>query len=113
LIQTFVEAWRTHNKHHDNPVEEDSDSELSVLSSSLFNGIEGIEMGGVMGTEMGGDSEAQVNAGSNSTVTSLTAWRETRRAEKNNRYFDFKRLKLCVHINIYYISVQLIYYCHS
>jgi len=31
--------------HHDNPVEEDSDSELSVLSSRLFNGIEGIEMG--------------------------------------------------------------------
>jgi hypothetical protein len=35
----------------------ESDSELSELASSEFNGMEGIEMGG---TETGGDSEAQV-----------------------------------------------------
>ena len=70
---------RSHNKYHSNPAEEDSDSELSALFSSLFNGMEGIEIGGankvqsdeiggVIGTEMCGDSEVQVNAGSNSTI---------------------------------------------
>jgi hypothetical protein len=38
-------------------------------------------------------------------VTSLPGWRETHRAEENNRYFDFKQLKLCVHVDIYYISI--------
>lgn len=33
-------------------------------------------------------------------VTSLPAWRETHRAEKNDRYFNFKYLRLCVHIDI-------------
>jgi hypothetical protein len=33
----------------------DSDSKLSALASSLFNGMEGIEMGG--GIEIGGDGE--------------------------------------------------------
>jgi hypothetical protein len=32
-------------------------------------------------------------------LTSLPRWRETHCAEKNNRYFDFKYLKLCAHIN--------------
>jgi hypothetical protein len=60
----MAESQRSHNKYHGNPAEEDSDSELSGLFSSLFNSMEG----GVMGTEMCGDSEVQVNAGSNSTV---------------------------------------------
>jgi hypothetical protein len=33
-------------------------------------------------------------------VTSLPRWRETHRAEKNDRYFDFKHLKLYAHIDI-------------
>jgi hypothetical protein len=41
------------------------------------------------------------------TVTSLPGWRETCHAEKNNTYFDFRQLKLCVHIDIYYISNRL------
>ena len=56
----MAEAWRIHNKCHSNPVEKDSDSELLVLASSLFNGMESIEMGG--------GSEVQGNLGSNSTV---------------------------------------------
>ena len=52
----MAEAWRIHDKYHGNPAEEDSDSELSVLASSQFNGMEGIEMGGA--------SEVQGNASS-------------------------------------------------
>jgi choline transport protein len=33
-------------------------------------------------------------------ITSIPACRKTLRAEKDNRYFDFKYLKLCVHIDI-------------
>jgi hypothetical protein len=41
----MAEAWRIHNKYHGNPAE-DSDSELSASSNSLFNGMDGIETGG-------------------------------------------------------------------
>jgi hypothetical protein len=70
--QQMAEAWRIHDKYYGNPTEEDSDSdsELSVLGSSQFNGMEGIEMGGaseVQGiasshtTVFGGDSEEKVS----------------------------------------------------
>jgi hypothetical protein len=35
-------------------------------------------------------------------VTSLSTWRETHRAEKYKGYFDFRQLKICTHIDIYY-----------
>jgi hypothetical protein len=68
----MTEAWRIQNKYYGNPAEEDSDSGLSALSSRLFNGMEGIEMGGVSnvrnneiggmaGIGMGGDSKVQGN----------------------------------------------------
>jgi hypothetical protein len=66
-----AEAWPLHNKYNSNPAEEDAGSELLVLASSLFNGMEGIEMGGaseVQGTEIGSASEVQGNVGSNSTA---------------------------------------------
>jgi WD40 repeat protein len=40
---------------------------------------------------------------SNHWVTSVPACRETLRAEKVERYFDFKHLKICAHLNISYI----------
>jgi hypothetical protein len=40
-----------------------------------------------------------------SFVTSRPKWRETHRGEKTDRYFDFKHLKLCVHIDFSYIFV--------
>ena len=52
-MRQMAEAWRIHNKYHSNPAEKDSDGELSVLASSLFNGMEGIEMGG-SGSEIQG-----------------------------------------------------------
>ena len=58
----MAEARRIHNKYHSNPAEKDSDSELSVLTTSLFNGMEGIEIG------RGSGSEIQGYIGSNSTV---------------------------------------------
>jgi hypothetical protein len=39
----------------------------------------------------------------NVILTSILAWRKTLRAGKNNRYFDFKHLKICAHLNISYI----------
>jgi hypothetical protein len=36
------------------------------------------------------------------TLTSIPACRKSLRAEKNNRYFDFKLLKICAHLNISY-----------
>jgi hypothetical protein len=36
-------------------------------------------------------------------LKSLPKWRETHRAEKNDKYFDFKHLTLCVHVDISYI----------
>jgi hypothetical protein len=33
-------------------------------------------------------------------LTSIPAWRKTLRAGKNDRYFDFKYLKICTHLNI-------------
>lgn len=33
-------------------------------------------------------------------LTSIPAWRETHYAEKNNKYFDFKYLKLYKHVDI-------------
>jgi hypothetical protein len=56
----MAEAWRIHNKCHSNPVERNSDSELLILASSLFNGMESIEVGG--------GSEVQGNLVSNRTV---------------------------------------------
>jgi hypothetical protein len=49
----------------------DSDSELSALASSLFNGMEGIEMGG--GIEIGGDGEVLSGiSGSRNTTSPRT-----------------------------------------
>jgi hypothetical protein len=56
----MAEAGRIHDKYYDNPLENNSDSELSVLASSQFNGMVSIEMGGA--------SEVQGNASSSSTV---------------------------------------------
>jgi hypothetical protein len=51
----IAEAWRIHNKYHGNTTgnpsnDSDSDSDLLVLASNLFNGIEGIETGGASDT---------------------------------------------------------------
>jgi hypothetical protein len=35
-------------------------------------------------------------------ITSIPACRKNRCAEKNDRYFDLKYLKICVHLNISY-----------
>jgi hypothetical protein len=35
-------------------------------------------------------------------LTSIPTCRKTLRAEKINRYFDFKYLKICAHLNIFY-----------
>jgi hypothetical protein len=43
----MAEARRIHNKYHSNPAEKDSDGELSILASILFNGMEGIEIAAV------------------------------------------------------------------
>ena len=50
----MVEARRIHNKYHSNPAEKDSDGELSILTTSLFNGMEGIEIGSGSGSEIQG-----------------------------------------------------------
>jgi hypothetical protein len=60
----MAEARRIHNKYHSNPAEKESDGELSILASSLFNGMEGIEIR----SRSGSGSEIQGNIGSNSTV---------------------------------------------
>jgi hypothetical protein len=66
----MAEAWRIHDKYRGDPTKEYSDSELSVLASRQFNGMESIEMGGaseVHGiasshtTVFGGDSEEKVS----------------------------------------------------
>jgi hypothetical protein len=57
-----AEARQIHNKYHRNPAEKDSDGELSILTISLFNGMEGIEIGS------GSGSKIQGYIGSNSTV---------------------------------------------
>ena len=49
-----AEAWRIHNKHYPTAIEQtenDSDSELSVLASSLFNCMEGNDAGQMEGIE--------------------------------------------------------------
>ena len=38
-------------------------------------------------------------------LTSLQGWRKTQRAEKYKGYFAFKWLRLCTHIDVYYIAV--------
>jgi hypothetical protein len=52
----------------------DSDSELSVLASSLFNGIEGIEIGGGIemggGIDVGGDDKNLGSIGGSRTINS-------------------------------------------
>jgi hypothetical protein len=58
----MAEAWRIRNKYHSHPAEKCSNSELSVLGSSQFNGMEGIETGS------GSGSEIHDSIGSNSTV---------------------------------------------
>jgi hypothetical protein len=35
-------------------------------------------------------------------LTSVSACREAHRAEKYEEYFDFKQLKICAHVKIYY-----------
>ena len=35
-------------------------------------------------------------------IMSIPACRKTLRAEKNDRYFDFKHLKICAHLDISY-----------
>jgi hypothetical protein len=35
-------------------------------------------------------------------VTSLPTWRDAHRAEKYEEYFDFKQLRICTHVEIYY-----------
>ena len=50
----MAEARRIHNKYHSNPAEKDSDGELSILNTSLFNGMEGIEIGSSSGSEVQG-----------------------------------------------------------
>jgi len=37
-----------------------------------------------------------------SSLTSIPTCRKTLRAEKFDRYFDFKHLKICAHLNISY-----------
>jgi len=47
-LPNTLHKWQSHSgfttNTHSNPAKVDSDSELSALFSSLFNGIEGIEM---------------------------------------------------------------------
>ena len=40
--------------------------------------------------------------GLHNAITSIPACRKTLRAEKNDRYFDLKHLKICAHLNIFY-----------
>jgi hypothetical protein len=64
----MAESWWIHNKYHGNTAEEDSDSVLSALSSSLFSGMEGIEMGGaskVQDNEIGGMTGTEMSGNSN------------------------------------------------
>jgi hypothetical protein len=43
----------------------------------------------------------------NLALTSIPACRKTLRAEKNDRYFDLKNLKICAHLNISYNLYKL------
>jgi hypothetical protein len=51
------ELERQELEHPELEQEADSESDLSVLASSLFNGMEGIELGG--GIEIGQDNQVQ------------------------------------------------------
>ena len=65
LLNT-IDKWQRHGGFTTNTIvvlpKKDSDSELSVLTTSLFNGMEGIEIGS------GSGSEIQGYIGSNNTV---------------------------------------------
>ena len=43
-------------------------------------------------------------------ITSVPVSRKTHRAGKYERYFDFKWLKLCAHVDVYHIAVSVVYY---
>jgi hypothetical protein len=59
-----AEAWRIHNKYQPIAPEQagsGSSSELSVLASSQFNGMEGIETAGMEGTETAGMEGTEID----------------------------------------------------
>jgi hypothetical protein len=43
-------------------------------------------------------------------LTSIPTWRETHRAEKNNKYFDFKQLKLYTQIDIFNLLSMTLFF---
>jgi hypothetical protein len=45
-------------------------------------------------------------------VTSIPTCRKTLRAEKIDRYFDLKHLKICAHLNIFYIFLYVVFHGH-
>jgi hypothetical protein len=45
-------------------------------------------------------------------LTSIPAWRDTRRAGTNHGYFDFKQFKLRMHIESSDNSISVVYYGH-
>jgi hypothetical protein len=67
----IAEAWRIHNKYHpiaDGQASSDSNSELSALASSIFNGMKDIERGRMEGIEMGGTIELQGESSGSATI---------------------------------------------
>jgi hypothetical protein len=56
--QEIIKRWRQEEEEDNNIHSSDSDSELSVLTSSIFNSIEGIEKSYTISVESDADGES-------------------------------------------------------
>jgi hypothetical protein len=80
-------------------------SATQTLTTSIVDGAPLLINQAMNGRSRGGpsvDAEQVKEKRESSSLTSIPACRKTLRAEKNNRYFDFKHLKICAHLNISY-----------